>query len=205
MVDCIASPPNPLVCVDGGRLVGGYPYLLGLYLGDGMLSMARRNVWRLRISLDAKYPVIIERAKAAIAEITDRKAGGIARPGCVEVYSDWKHWRCLFPQHGPGPKHQRRISLAGWQWRLVALYPDEFLAGLIHSDGCRCTNRVKGRTKNYEYARYFFSNRSAEIQAMFAAACILVGVQYRQDGAQNLSVARRESVAILDRLVGPKR
>jgi hypothetical protein len=204
-MDCIASPPDPMLCVDRRRLGPWYPYLLGLYLGDGMLSRARRNVWRLRITLDTKYPGIVERAQIAIMEVANRRAGATGRPGSVEVYSDWKHWLCLFPQHGPGPKHRRRISLERWQWRLVAIYPDEFLAGLIHSDGCRCINRVKGPTRDYEYPRYFFSNSSEEIRAMFAAACALVAVECRQDGTHNVSVARRESVAILDRLIGCKR
>jgi hypothetical protein len=175
--------------------------LLGLYLGDGMLTRAPRDVWRLRISLDTKYPGIITRAKAAISDVAARVAGEIAREGCVEIYSNWKHWKCVFPQHGPGPKHERPIRLEPWQARLVARHPDEFLAGLIHSDGCRCVNRVKG----HEYPRYFFTNYSADIRALFAATCGLVGVDCRPAGRRNLSVARRRSVDILDRLVGPKR
>jgi hypothetical protein len=204
-VECIASPQDSAKCVDVRILGPSYPYLLGLYLGDGMLSRGRRNVWRLRISLDVKYPGIIERAKAAISEVANRRPGGVARLGCIEVYSYWKHWNCLFPQHGPGPKHERDVSLAPWQWRLVSRYPDEFLAGLIHSDGCRVTNRVKGPTREYEYPRYFFSNRSPAIRAMFVSACALVAVECRRDGTQVLSVARGDSVAILDRLIGPKR
>lgn len=142
--DCRASPPDPSLCVDERGLGRFYPYLLGLYLGDGMLTLAPRNVWRLRISLDTKYPGIIARARAAIREVGARTAGATARPGCVELYSDWKHWRCLFPQHGPGAKHERQIRLEPWQTSLASRYPDEFLAGLIHSDGCRCVNRVKG-------------------------------------------------------------
>lgn len=166
-----------------------------------MLTRARRDVWRLRISLDAKYPGIIARAKVSISQVAARTAGEIAREGCVEIYSDWKHWICLFPQHGPGPKHRRRIKLEPWQVGLVAAHPGEFLAGLIHSDGCRCMNRVKG----YEYPRYFFSNESAEIRGLFTAACALVAVGCRPAGRSNVSVARRGSVEILDRLVGPKR
>ena len=199
--NCRASPPEPVRCVDDRGLGRSYPYLLGLYLGDGMLSMARRNVWRLRISMDMKYPVIIARAKAAISEVADRSAGEIARQGCVEIYSNWKHWGCLFPQHGPGPKHRRRIRLEGWQTRLVSRYPDEFLAGLIHSDGCRCLNRVKGKV----YPRYFFSNSSVDIRSLFAATCIQVGIECRLAGPRNLSIAKRASVEVLDRLVGPKR
>ncbi|MEO8437259.1 MAG: transcriptional regulator [Chloroflexota bacterium] len=175
--------------------------MLGLYLGDGMLTLARRDVWKLRISLDSKYPGIIARAESAIFQVAARRAGQAPRIGCKEIYSNWKHWICLFPQHGPGPKHDRRIGLEPWQERLVFTYPDELLAGLIHSDGCRFINRVK----KYEYPRYMFSNYSADIRSLFIRTCALVGVDCRPAGRVNISVARRDSVEILDRLVGPKR
>jgi hypothetical protein len=165
-----------------------------------MLSPARRGVWRLRIVLDTKYPGIIKRAANAIVEVADRPAGQTARQGCVEIRSDWKHWRCVFPQHGPGPKHQRRIILRARQELLVSRHPAEFLAGLIHSDGCRCLNRVNG----YSYSRYFFSNASGDIRGLFKTACALVGVEWRESGPY-VSVAQRRSVETLDRLVGPKR
>ena len=78
-------------------------------------------------------------------------------------------------------------------------YPAAFLAGLIHSDGCRCINRVNG----YAYPRYFFSNASADIRGLFKMACAVVGVECRESGPY-VSVARRHSVEILDQLVGPK-
>ena len=36
-----------------------YAYLLGMYLGDGCISRCPRDVWRLRITLDAAYPGIV--------------------------------------------------------------------------------------------------------------------------------------------------
>jgi hypothetical protein len=45
--------------------VGAYCYLLGMYLGDGCISRGRQ-VWRLRIFLDTKYPGIIGRCCDAI-------------------------------------------------------------------------------------------------------------------------------------------
>ena len=198
---CRATPPDVVACAKAEAIGREYPYLLGLYLGDGMLTLARRNVWRLRLSLDVKYPGIIARAKCAISEVGNRSAGETARPGCVELYTNWKHWICLFPQHGPGPKHLRQISLEPWQVRSISKRPDAFLAGLIHSDGCRCMNRVNG----YVYPRYLFSNESADLRGMFQMACRLVGVESRPAGPRNISVARRRSVEILDRLVGPKR
>jgi len=134
-------------------------------------------------------------------EVGGRRVGGMERPGCIELGSYWKHWLCLFPQHGRGAKHLRRIELADWQRQLIDLYPDEFLAGLIHSDGCRCINRVKGR----EYPRYFFTNMSDDIRALFTMTCGALGIDCRPAGHKNVSVAQRRSVALMDRLVGPKR
>ncbi len=46
----------------------------------------------------------------------------------------------MFPQDGPGKKHERPIALEPWQQEIVDAHPWEFIRGLIHSDGCRITN-----------------------------------------------------------------
>ena len=152
---------------------GPYAYLLGLYLGDGCLSLGRGGVYRLRITLDKKYPQIIDECRLAAGLVLPNRVGQNDRPGCVEVYSHANHWGCLFPQHGPGPKHLRPIVLAGWQHDIaMARYPHLLIRGLIQSDGWRGTNRIRGR---YEYSCYQFSNRSADIRELFAAACERMG------------------------------
>ncbi|HEY4634532.1 MAG TPA: hypothetical protein VIH00_11520 [Candidatus Limnocylindrales bacterium] len=50
----------------------------------------------------------------------------------------------------------------------------------------------------------YSSNVSPQIREMFVEACALVDVECRPDGTRNISVARRDSVATLDRLVGAK-
>ncbi len=184
-------------CVSERELGGAYAYLLVLYLGDGTLSIGPRNVWQVRISLDARYPQIITRGQEAIAEVGGRAVGATARPGCIVISSYWKHWICLFPQHGRGRKHERSIKLEVWQRSLVVTHPDAFITGLIHSDGCRVLNRVKGHV----YPRYFFSNLSADIRGMFSWACTMLGVESRAAGPRNIAVSRRASV---EQLVGPK-
>jgi hypothetical protein len=87
--------------------------------------------------------------------------------------------------------------------------PEALLRGLIHSDGTRCINRFRtelpsGRTAEYEYPRYFFTNISADIRSIFREHCELLGIRVTRSNARNLSVAHRESVAILDSFVGPK-
>jgi hypothetical protein len=110
----------------------------------------------------------------------------------------------LFPQHGPGRKHLRRIELHGWQLKIVEDAPGLFLRGLIHTDGWRGVNRVYVKGKDYEYPRYQFSNRSDDIRRLFTDACDTLGVQWRKWARYHISVARRESVALVDTFIGPK-
>jgi len=206
---CRASPPDASLCIDPRDVSDMYAYLLGLYLGDGMLTLAPRRVWRLRIVLDQRYPQVIERCQLAIAEVAYRSAGTIRKPGCFEVYSNWKHWLCVFPQHGVGAKHLRPIELAEWQESVVKAHPNELIRGLVHSDGCRSLNRVRrplrDGVREYAYPRYFFSNRSPDLLRLFATTCARIGVDTRPDGPHMISVARRDSVAFLDTFIGPKR
>lgn len=180
-----------------------YAYLLGLYLGDGCLTCHRRNTYRLRIALDVRYPSIIEECESAMAGVLPNKVGRVACPGCVSVNAYSKHWPCLFPQHAPGPKHMRPIVLEPWQERIgLEEHPRLLLRGLIHSDGYRGTNRIKAGV--YSYPRYMFSNRSADIRDIFTAACHRIGIHPTQCGGWQLSVARRNDVALMDSFIGPK-
>jgi hypothetical protein len=63
---------------------------------------------------------------------------------------------------------------------------------------------VRHSRKRYEYVRYNFSNRSADIRGIFCDTCDLLGVEWRVMNASNISVARRASVARLDEFIGPK-
>ena len=83
-----------------------YSALLGYYLGDGCISRAARY-FTLRVSCDRTYPGIIADVEAVMAAV--RPSGRTHRvraPGVIVVQSNWKHWPCLFPQHGPGRKHE---------------------------------------------------------------------------------------------------
>jgi hypothetical protein len=111
----------------------------------------------------------------------------------------------VFPQHGPGRKHERRIALTLWQQRIVDAHPDHLLRGLIHSDCCRTINRIRHPHKTYEYVRYQFTNASADIRAIFCGACDALGIEWRRMKERDISVARRASVAKLDAFIGPKR
>ena len=183
------------------RLGERYSYLLGLYLGDGCLSSHPRGVFKLRITLDLAYPGIIAECRRSIELVAGSgHAAAIApKKGCVEVYSYWKAWRCLFPQHGPGRKHHRRIVLASWQESVVDRYPGLLLRGLIHSDGCRFINTGT----NWRHPRYSFSNRSADIRGIFCDACARLGLRWTTS-PYTIYISRKSDVARLDEFVGPK-
>jgi hypothetical protein len=136
-----------------------------------------------------------------MGQVLPNKVGRATKQGCVDVYSFSKHWPCLFPQHGPGRKHERKIELTRWQQDLVDLDPRPLLRGLLHSDGCRVLNWVNGTP----YPRYHFINRSEDIRAIFGRGCDALGIAWRPHNRWSLSVARRDSVALLDAFVGAKR
>jgi hypothetical protein len=185
-----------------------YAYLLGMYLGDGSIDRMPRT-WRLRIALDLGWPEIVNECAASMRAVFPRnrvlsyQPDPSSRCQVVAVYS--KQLVCLFPQHGPGAKHLRPIRLADWQAELVREQPKPFLRGLIHSDGCRFTNRVRTAGRTYAYPRYNFTNASEDIRDLFTSTCDLLGIEWRRMNAQNISIARRESVDYLDGFVGPKR
>jgi len=128
--------------------------------------------------------------------------------GCTIVKSTSKHWPCLFPQHGPGRKHTRKIELEKWQLAIVQQYPGEFAKGLFHSDGWRGVNRVRRGLVDgdrwYEYPRYLFKNESMDILRLCGEALDQLAVAWRYSRRNTISVARREAVARLDEFVGPK-
>ena len=190
----------------GALPLPAYPYLLGLYLGDGCLTPCPRDVFKLRIACAERYPGLIRECELAMAAVLPNKSNKVGRTRksnerCWDVYSFSKHWPCLFPQHGPGRKHERTIELAPWQQELVDRDPRPLIRGLLHSDGCRVLNWVNGTP----YPRYHFCNVSADIRGIFGRACDQLGIEWRPNNRFNLSVARRGSVALLDEFVGPKR
>ncbi len=186
-----------------------YAYLLGLYLGDGCISATRRGVYSLRIACADAWPGLVAACVEAVQVARPaNKVSLVTSPGCLYVTCFSKHWPCLFPQHGPGKKHDRRIILADWQQAIVDAHPWEFIRGLIHSDGCRiinwATRTVHGEKRRYEYPRYFFTNLSADIVGLFTSTLDQVGVEWKRANGKNISVARRASVALMDAHVGPK-
>ncbi len=63
---------------------------------------------------------------------------------------------------------------------------------------------VRAGGKRYSYPRYFFYNESADILRICGQALDQVGARWRYNRANSISVARRQSVALLDSFIGPK-
>ena len=130
---CVVCRGDPMILPQGS-----YTYLLGLYLGDGYIAPHARGVYRLRICCANAYPELIRRCEDAMGDVIATKVSRVACVGCTEVASFSKHWPCLFPQHGPGRKHQRRIELAPWQQELVDLDPRPSSAACSIPTGAGC-------------------------------------------------------------------
>jgi hypothetical protein len=189
-----------------------YSYLLGMYLGDGCVYSTGRSL-QCKVTCDAVYPEIIDACQLAMMlTLVPRRVACYRHPvhRRVDVVGSSKRWPEVFPQHGPGREHTRPIVLEPWQREVVDRFPQQFLRGLIHSDGCRTVNRFKvalpsGRVGEYEYPRDFFSNLSADIRGLFCEYCDRLGIRWTQSNHRNISVSQRHSVARLDEFVGPKR
>ena len=180
---------------------GPYTYLLGMYLGDGYIARHPR-VWRLRISCDSRYPGIIEECRQAMEAVMPGQHAYLLplKSRCVEVSMSSKHWPCLFPQHGPGRKHERAIRLELWQEQFVGKATESFLRGLIHSDGCRVVANDRGVAS----VRYHFSNRSEDIKGLFCAALDDLGIPWTRPSRRDIAVYRKDAVSRLDQFIGPK-
>ena len=60
------------------------------------------------------------------------------------------------------------------------------------------------RINNTDYPRYMFTNNSGDIRSIFCAACDAYDVRWTQTNWKTISVARRQDVARLDEVIGPK-
>jgi hypothetical protein len=186
-----------------------YSELLAMYLGDGSISQHPRTQ-RLRIVLDKKYPQIIEDARGLLERCFPANGvDAVDAKGCLHLSVYCSHLACVLPQHGPGPKHRRRIALEPWQSEIVEAAPWPFIRGCIRTDGCCFINRTDvHRTQPYEYRTYEFANVSTDIVELFRQACHQVGVFTRANRDRrnrwSVRINRRDSVALMLQNIGLK-
>jgi Homeodomain-like domain len=179
-----------------------YAELLGLYLGDGHIVRLART-YKFRLFLDSRHREIVKESRELLRRcfpdnVVGTQFGHEGRMTILLVHSS--HLPCVFPQHGSGMKHTRRILLEDWQHALVGRAPWHFLKGLIRSDGCSFVNR----TGPYEYLAYQLDNYSPDILDLFCATCDTLGLEYRRY-ARYVRINRRSSVARLKDKIGVKR
>ena len=182
--------------------------LLGLYLSDGCISTAANGACFLRVTCDDAWPGVASECVDVVRATVGTRVQRVQKAGCHDVQAYSRHWPCLFPQHGPGKKHERPIVLEPWQQTIVEEHPGRLLRGLFHSDGWRGWNVAVHRSADmvtrYRYPRYEFTNYSADIRRICTDALDELGIAWRPNGRIRISVNRRAAVAALDEHVGPK-
>lgn len=156
--------------------------------------------------------IVDECAAAMCAVIPASRVNRVLKPSnCFEIYSYSRAWPCLFPQHGPGVKHERRIWLSGWQQHLAERHPEALVRGMIQSDGWRFRNHRGRRGGAWSAARYGFGNVSTDVTSIFFTACDRLGSRWTAAFPKSetkqviIYVSRKDDVARMDGFVGPKR
>jgi hypothetical protein len=90
------------------------------------------NTCRLSITCADAWPGIRDEVQEAMSAVLPTSSTALRQlVGATDVRSHSIHWKCLFPQHGPGMKHTRKVALEEWQQQIVDVHPGSFLRGLI--------------------------------------------------------------------------
>jgi LAGLIDADG-like domain len=176
-----------------------YSYILGLYLGDGYINKMKKT-YRMRIFLDKKYPTLIEFVKNKLSKLFSKNKIGIVNGiGCVSISVYNNSLPLIFPQHGFGRKHNRKIELTKYQLEIIDW--NQLLKGLFHSDGCY----YKDRGKDY----FNFTNVSEDIVNIFKMCCDKNKILYTQSINKKskkitIRISRRDDVNNFKKIVETK-
>lgn len=176
-----------------------YSYILGLYLGDGYINKCKRT-YRLRISLDKKYDSLNSYVKDVLGKLfPDNSIHDVDYGNYLDIGLYSKQMVELFPQHGAGKKHERKIELLKWQESVVD--HQELLKGLVHSDGCY-SYHSGDKVKHHIYT---FTNMSEDIHRIFVSCCNKLGIVSRYNKKNGVTgVYSRKEVSKLHELIGDK-
>lgn len=183
-----------------------YSYILGSYLGDGHIVKAGRSQ-KLTIYNDSRYSCIIKDQSNALQVLFPKNKIGNYKQltsNCMEVMVHNISIPLMFPQHGPGKKHARDISLHDWQWDIVWEEPECFIKGLIDSDGCRYIHKQTIKGKTYAYPMYSFTNKSLDIINMYIRVMAKLDISTKptqnKSGIINVFTNKAVDVEKLDKL-----
>jgi len=172
-----------------------------MYLGDGYISKGERT-YRLRIFLFSEHMEILEKCKQYLKVLFPNNKVSYnkqLKSRCNTLYVYNNELPTIFPQHGKGNKHTREIKLECWQKEILNKFPEEFISGLLDSDGC---SYYQTNLNNVRY--YQFSNRSEDIKSLFIDYCVLLGIECTIDSDKILSIRRKEERTKLERFYLPK-
>lgn len=154
-----------------------YFYILGQYLGDGCINeMKNKRTHVLRIACADKYPKIIEEVKNCLGLVfPNNKVQNVQSRGCklIGIYNC--NLPLIFPQHGSGKKHNRKIELSDWQEKFINY--EQLIKGLFHSDGhLHIGNEL---VKNKNRISYSFTNCSRDIIEIYSKGLDSLNIKYR--------------------------
>lgn len=183
-----------------------YAFILGVYLCDGHICTSKLlRAPALRLTNDIKY---IKNTQEWIDNISvllpensiNKHRHSKCNANLITVYS--RKLVDLFPQHGPGKKHQRKLELAEWQRTIINKYPSEFLRACFQSDGCIYTLKNGGRY-------YSFSNMSEDIMDWFLSALSSIGINKQKTRSVKskifiVQISKKSDVEILQSIIAYK-
>ena len=104
------------------------------------------------------------------------------------------------PPAWPWKQTQQTYCARAWQQAHVNQETEEFILGLIHSDGCRVVANDRGVAS----IRYHFTNMSEDILGLFTAALDALDIPWTRSSKKVVSIYRKAATARLDTFVGPK-
>ena len=186
-----------------------YSYILAIYLCDGYIN----NYKTFRAPLivlynDSKYVNNTNSWASNLQTIFPTSSINIRKrkqSNCFMVSTYTKKIFDLFPQHGRGAKHTRKLNFADWQLKIIEEFPREFVKGCIESDGSIYIQTIG----KYTYKKYTFTNKSEDIIDLFLQTLGLIGInkaKYLHLSKQQFVIQNfnPEQLAILETVISKK-
>lgn len=191
-----------------------YSFIMAVYLCDGYINiMKNQRTYSIRLCNDTRYPNNTQEWANNLKILFPENVCNIYNPknsNCNQVKLYSRKIIDLFPQHGAGAKHARKLTILDWQMRIISEYPEQFIRGCIQSDGCIYQQIIKNKKGGKtSYKRYNFVNKSEDIMDLFLSTLKLVGVnkeKYWHESRQ-IFVAQnfpQESIKILEQIISCK-
>lgn len=184
-----------------------FSHLLGLVAAGGSFDVAGQ---RLVLRFGAAAPFVVSGAVASLVLTAPGRPVRWARTrdGADVLSCAWDGWAQLLPCALLGAVRPCPGCALGPAHRaLVEREPHAFVRGLLELGGARVVNRTvreatDGSPLAYAYPRYLFTSGDEVARASLCSGCERIGVRWTQSRPRTISVAERESVALLDSFVG---